>query len=349
MNHAQREPGAPRMQQHRIENFRLTGGMVLPEVTTAYLTLGELAPDGGNAVLVAHGYTSGPDMVLPGSAAVEGAWNELVGPGKPIDTRRFFVVCPNMLGSSYGSTNGASVDPATGQPYGSRFPDLTLTDMIHAQRALLDHLGVRRLRAVAGPSFGGFQAFEWAIAYPDFVDGIVVATSAPFCPAADVAGVVARLSEDPNWHGGDYYAHGGVTHTLARMRADALRTFGIDAVLEQRFPDAAARAKEIERLADAWAARFDANSMVILMRAAARFDVRDRLSRIAARVLLVLSSTDRLFPPSLGPEVVRLLQDAGVRVEYCELDSRYGHFASGMDASQWAPRLAAFIDDMAPG
>jgi homoserine O-acetyltransferase/O-succinyltransferase len=349
MNHDQRTFDPERMQAHRVEHFRLTSGVVLPEITTAYLTLGRLAPDGRNAVLIAHGYTSGPDMVMPDSSAAEGAWSELVGPGRPIDTERYFVVCPNMLGSSYGSTNGASIDPSTQRPYGSHFPDITLTDMIHAQRALLDHLGVRHLRAVAGPSFGGFQAFEWAIDYPEFVDGIVVATSAPYCPAADVEGIVGRLAEDPNWHGGDYYAHGGVTRTLARMRADTLRAFGIDTVLEARFPDPADRAQEIDRLAEAWAARFDANSMVILMRAAARFDVREQLSRIAARVLFVLSATDRLFPPSLGPEVVRLLRDAGVRVEYDELDSRHGHFASGVDAHRWAARLAAFMEDIASG
>jgi homoserine O-acetyltransferase/O-succinyltransferase len=340
MNDIQRE-----VETHRIAHFRLTSGVVLPEITTAYLTLGRLAPDGRNAVLIAHGYTSGPDMVMPDSSAVEGSWSELVGPGKPIDTERFFVVCPNMLGSSYGSTNAASIDPSTQRPYGARFPELTLTDMIHAQRALLDHLGVRHLHAVAGPSFGGFQAFEWAIEYPEFVDRIVAATTAPYCPMADAEGVERRLAEDPNWHGGDYYAHGGVTRTLMRMRSETLRAFGIDTVLEARFPDPAGRAKEIDRLAETWAARFDANSMVILMRAAARFDVRDRLSCIAARVLFVLSATDRLFPPSLGPEVVRLLRDAGVAVDYCELDSRHGHFASGVDARRWAARLAAFMDD----
>jgi homoserine O-acetyltransferase/O-succinyltransferase len=335
------------LRQHTIERFTLASGTVLRNVVTAYLTLGELAPDGRNAILVTHGYTSGPDMVLPGGTAAEGSWSELIGPGKPIDTRRFFVVCPNMLGSSYGSTNGASIDPATGRPYGSRFPELSLVDIVNAQRALLDYLGVRHLVAIAGPSYGGFQAFQWAVSYPDFVDGIVAATSAPFCPAADSAGLIAQLAEDPNWQGGDYYATDGVTATLERMRAGTLRTFGIDAVLAARVPDPVQKDAQIAELARAWAQTFDANSMVILMRAAERFDLRADLARIAARVLFVLSSTDRLFPPTLAPEVMDALRDAGVRASYHEIASRHGHFASGVDAAQWAPCLRAFIDELA--
>lgn len=341
------DPTTTPLRYHRIERFTLESGVVLPDAFTSYLTLGELAPDGRNAVLIVHGYTSGPDMVLPDGTGAEGSWSEIVGPGKPVDTRRFFVVCPNMLGSSYGSTNGASIDPATGQPYGLRFPRVSLLDIVNAQRALLDHLGVRHLVAVAGPSFGGFQAFQWGVSYPDFVDGIVAATSAPFCPAADVAGIVAQLSQDSNWCGGDYYATGGVTETLERMRVGTLRAFGIDDVLAGRFPDPAQREAQVQQLAKKWARTFDANSMVILMRAAEQFDLRADLAKITARVLFALSSTDRLFPPTLAPEVMKALGDAGVEASYYEIASPHGHFASGVDAAQWAPRLKAFIDELA--
>lgn len=345
MNSSFSPHAAAALRQHRIESFALANGEVLPEAVTAFLTFGELAPNGRNAILVTHGYTSGPDMLRPDSTAAEGSWSELVGPGKPIDTERFFVVCPNMLGSSYGSTNGASIDPRTGRPYGLRFPGVTLADIVSAQRALLDHLGVRHLVAVVGPSFGGFQAFQWAVSYPDFVGGIVAATSAPFCPPADVKGIVSRLAQDPNWHDGDYYdVPGGVDATLTRMRAETLRHFGIDTVLAARFPDATARDAEIQRIAATWAERFDANSMVILMRAAECFDLRPQLSRIAARVLFVLSSTDRLFPPTLAPGVMDALWSAGVQAAYHEIDSPHGHFASGVDAGRWAHCLAAFIE-----
>ena len=125
----------------------------MPEVTIAYCTRGRLAADGRNAVLVTHGYTSGHRMIESGAGSSEGSWSTLVGPGAPIDTDRCFVVCSNMLGSSYGSTNAASRDPRTGRPYGSRFPHITVADIVTAQRHLLQHLGVRHLRAVVGPSY----------------------------------------------------------------------------------------------------------------------------------------------------------------------------------------------------
>ena len=149
------------------DDFRLQNGIVMPSVTIAYATLGTLAPDRGNAVLVTHGNTSGPQMIDPGGSTGEGSWNELVGPGKAVDTNRFFAICPNMLGSSYGSTNAASLDPATGKPYGPRFPDITVSDIVATQRLLLDDLGIEKLVAIVGPSYGGFQAFQWAVHYPD--------------------------------------------------------------------------------------------------------------------------------------------------------------------------------------
>src|ERR1700675_3597260 len=128
-------------------DFRLQGGTVMPAVTIAYRTLGVLAPDRDNAVLVTHGNTSGPQMIDPGGSTGEGSWKDLVGPGKPVDTNRFFVICPNMLGSSYGSTKPASPDPSTGKPYGSRFPDITVSDIVATQHALLGHFGIERLVA----------------------------------------------------------------------------------------------------------------------------------------------------------------------------------------------------------
>src|SRR5579863_2040311 len=153
-----------------VHDFRLRNGEVMPELTLAYCTRGTLAPAGRNAVLVTHGYTSSHRMIDSNAGSSEGSWTTLVGPGAPIDTRRDFVVCSNMLGSSYGSTNAASRDPRTGRPYGPRFPNITLPDIVTAQRHLLEHLGVKHLRAVVGPSYGGFQAFQWAVTFPDFMD-----------------------------------------------------------------------------------------------------------------------------------------------------------------------------------
>ena len=129
----------------------------MPAVTIAYQTLGQLSQNRDNAVLVTHGNTSGPQMIDPGGSTGEGSWNELVGPGKAVDTNRFFAICPNMLGSSYGSTNAASIDPTTGKRYGSRFPDITVGDIVATQRLLIADLGIEKLVAIVGPSYGGFQ------------------------------------------------------------------------------------------------------------------------------------------------------------------------------------------------
>ena len=254
-----------------------------------------------------------------------------------------------MLGSSFGSTNAASVDPAIGRPYGSRFPELSVTDIVTAQHRLLQHLGVRHLVAVVGPSYGGFQAFQWAVGFPDFMHGIVPVVTALKSPAGRVEPLIERLARDPNWRGGDYYDRGGVLGTTTEMRIETLKQYGIEADLAQRFPDPAGREAEIRRMARDWAERFDANSLVILRKAALRYDVATQLDRIKARVLYVLSTTDKLFPPTLAPEVMAKLRTAGVEAEYFELRSEYGHLASGLDAEKWAPKLRAFLAELPTG
>ena len=238
-------------------DFRLLNGDVMPEVTIAYCTRGRLADDGRNAVLVTHGYTSGHRMIESGAGSSEGSWSQLVGPGAPIDTDRCFVVCSNMLGSSYGSTNAASRDPRTRRPYGSRFPHITVADIVTAQHRLLEHLGVRHLRAVVGPSYGGFQAFQWAVTFPDAMDGIVPVVSSPRAQSRDrVATLLARFEREPNWHGGDYYDTPGMGAALLALRVETLKRYGMNA-----------SEAEITRIATAWANEFDANSLLILGRA----------------------------------------------------------------------------------
>jgi homoserine O-acetyltransferase/O-succinyltransferase len=315
-------------------DFRLTNGEVLPEVTIAYVTRGRLAPDGRNAVLVTHGYTSGQRMIESGAGSLEGAWSTLVGPGAPIDTDRCFVVCSNMLGSSYGSTNAASLDPRTGRPYGSRFPHITLTDIVTAQHRLLEHLGVRHLRAVVGPSYGGFQAFQWAVTFPNDMDGIVPVVSSPNTPSRDrMATLLAQFERDPNWNGGDYYGTAGMGATMLALRVETLKRYGMDAEREA----------EITRVSTAWANEFDANSLLILGRALESYDVTPELAKIRVPVLYVLSRTDALFPPSLAPGVISSLRAVGVDATYFEIDSDQGHLASGADAAKWAPALREFM------
>jgi homoserine O-acetyltransferase len=330
------------------DDFRLQSGVVMPAVTIAYRTLGRLAPDRNNVVLVTHGNTSGPQMIDPGGSTGEGSWNELVGPDKAVDTNSFFVICPNMLGSSYGSTNAASVDPATGKPYGPRFPDITVSDIVATQHALLDHLGIDRLIAIVGPSYGGFQAFQWAVNYPGMMRGIAAVVTSPVVPRERAEGNVERLlatlSKDPNWNGGDYYNRGGVRETMIQIRIATLKTYGIETRLRDTLPAPEEIEAAIRDEATRWARGFDANSLIILAKALRSFIVTAQFGNIASKVLYVLSRTDKLFPPELAPGVMQGLKAANVDADYFLLDSEYGHSASGRDAHKWAPRLRQFIE-----
>jgi homoserine O-acetyltransferase/O-succinyltransferase len=333
-----------------IRDFRLQSGVVMPSVTIAYRTLGVLAPDRGNVVLVTHGNTSGPQMIDPGGSTGEGSWNEIVGPGKAVDTDRFFVICPNMLGSSYGSTNAADIDPSTGKRYGPRFPDITVSDIVATQRALLDGLGIEKLVAIVGPSYGGFQALQWAVNYPDQMRGIAAIVTSPVVPReraeANMGRLLATLSQDPNWNGGDYYDRGGVLETMIQIRIATLKTYGIETRLRDTMSDPAGIEAAIRDEAARWADGFDANSLIILAKALRGFDVTAQFGRIKAKVLYVLSRTDKLFPPELAASVMPGLKAAGVDADYFLLDSDYGHSASGLDAHKWTPRLRQFMDGL---
>ncbi|MFC5479138.1 alpha/beta fold hydrolase [Massilia suwonensis] len=325
-------------------DLRLASGKVLAEPTTAYRSMGRLNADGSNAVLVLHGYTTGPTMLESGANVAEGSWAELVGPGKPIDTDRHFVVCPNMIGSSYGSTGPGSIDPGTGARYGTAFPDLTVADIVAAQKALLDALGVRKLAAVTGPSFGAYQSFQWAVQYPEMVERVVAAVGAPWHPGAPgmADAVLADLSADPGWPAWCAGERQAMFAKLTAMRTATLTRYGVDAELAPRIPDPAARAVEVALLAREWAAEFDPMSLVVLMRAAEAFDVRAQLDTIRAPVLYVLSRTDEVFSPALARQVAQLPGTDGF--SYVELDSEKGHFASGADAALWAEDLRRFMN-----
>jgi homoserine O-acetyltransferase len=338
------------MQAFAIKDFRLESGVAMPAVTIAYRTLGVLTPNRDNAVLITHGNTSGPQMIDPDGSTGEGSWKDLVGPGKPVDTNRFFAICPNMLGSSYGSTNAASIDPATGKPYGPRFPDITVGDIVATQHALLGHFGIEKLVAIVGPSYGGFQAFQWAVNYPDRMKGIAAVVTSPAVPRERSAGNVERLTtalaKDPNWNGGDYYERGGIPQTMTQIRIATLKTYGIEARLAKTMSDPQQIEAAIRDEAARWAQGFDANSLLILAKALRGFDTTPRFRDIKAKLLYVLSRTDRLFPPELAPVVMAALKQAGVDADYFLLDSEYGHSASGLDAQKWAPRLRQFMESL---
>ena len=326
-----------------IGRLELRLGGVLADAKLAYCSYGTLAPDGGNAILVTHGFTSSHQFVE------QGGWGSLLGPGRPLDTNRFFVVSSNMLGSSYGSTAPSSIDPASGRPYGPDFPAITVADMVQAQRRLLGALGVRQLVAVVGPSYGGFQAFTWGVEFPDFMRGLVPVESAPRAqaPFDDVA-LLRRLAADPRWNGGHYYDEGeGVLQTMTALRIETLRRYGAEQGLRAQGLDATAIEAELLRQARPWAREFDAHSMLALGRAINRYDVTPDLGRIRARVLYLLSRTDAVFPPSLAPPVMAALRNAGVDARYAEIDTVHGHLGSDVDVALWAPVLSGFLDELA--
>ncbi|MES2900288.1 MAG: alpha/beta fold hydrolase [Pseudomonadota bacterium] len=333
------------MQTFSVNGFRLASGKVLDEMTVAFRTLGKLNAEGSNAVLVLHGYTTGPAMLDAGSNVAEGSWSDLVGPGKAIDSDKYFVVCPNMLGSSYGSTGPGSINPATGKHYGLDFPRITLADIVAAQKALLDSLGVRSLAAVTGPSFGAYQSFQWAVSYPSMVKRVVAAVGAPFNPASAGASsaILDKLQSAPGWsdwcRDGDQRA---MLETLTAMRIHTLTTYGVDAELTPSIPDPAARAARIAALARDWASEFNPGSLITLMQAAEQFDLRDKLDAISAPVLLVMSRTDAVFSPALASAIAAI--PATRSWSYIELDSEKGHFASGADAALWADTLHNFMN-----
>lgn len=337
--------GKVKVRRFATHNFILERGGTLPELAITYETYGDLASDGRNAFLLTHGYTSSQHAAGLDAREEPGWWDGLVGPGKAIDTRKYFVVSSNMPGSSYGSTGPASANPATGKPYGPDFPAITVADMVRAQHALLEALGVKHLVAVAGPSYGGYQAFQWAVTYPLDMDGIVAVVTAPSVTDGErMAGDLrARFSAAPGWNGGRHYESGGMREFMTGFRVETLKRYGIEAELAARFPEAAAREAEIRRMAAQWANEFDPNSLIVLAQARAHLDTVKDFAKIRAKLLYVLCRTDQLFPRALAPQVMEQLRSAGVDVTYFEIDSDKGHLASGLDWAKWAPALRQFL------
>lgn len=329
----------------RVGALQLCGGSVIEDVEVAFLCFGKLNEAGDNAILVTHGFTSGPSMLLRDEViAGEGSWADLVGPGAAIDTDRYFVVCPNMLGSCYGTTGPGSINPATNRQWGPDFPEYSVQDMIASQYALLTRLGVRRLQAVVGPSYGGIQALQWAVDHPEMVERIGVAVSGPQFPSAiTVDNLLARLKTDSQWNDGWIYANGGIASTMAKLRNETLRQFGMVEVFAGRGLTRQACDETIAAMAEAWAQEFDANSLIALCKAGKRFNAWNAIPRIKARMLWVISTSDVLFPPNEAVEQLVLQNEAHPAHVYVNMVSNYGHVASGADYRKWEPLLRDFL------
>lgn len=349
--------------------LRLDGGALLAPVEVAYETYGTLAPDGGNALLICHALTGDHHVASAHPRTGKpGWWQRMVGPGLPIDTDRFFVVCANVLGSCMGSSGPASIDPASGRPFAMAFPVITIRDMVRAQAMLLDHLGIGRLAAVVGGSMGGMQALSWAATFSDRVDACVVIASTARHTAQNIAfHEVGRqaIMADPRWNGGDYYAGEAPAAGLAVARMAAHITYLSEAGLTEKFGRRlqAREQKSFGFDADfqvesylrhqglAFTDRFDANSYLYITRAMDYFDLAEehggllaqafRASR--ARFCLVSFDTDWLYPTAESRAIVQALVAAGVPASFVELSSPYGHDAFLLDSPELDRVIGGFL------
>ena len=352
----------------------LRGGAVLPSFELAYETYGELNAARSNAVLVLHAlnashhvagtYADQPDNL--------GWWDNMVGPGKPLDTRRFFVIGVNNLGGCHGSTGPMSTNPATGKPWGGDFPVVTVEDWVAAQARLADHLGIERFAAVMGGSLGAMQSLQWTLSFPERVRHALVIAATPTLSAQNIAfNEVARqaIVTDPDFHGGHYYEHGVLPRRglrLARMIGHI--TYLSDDAMMEKFGRALRRGQpgydfdidfEVESYlryqGDKFAGYFDANTYLRITKALDYFDpaadfggdLSAALARAQANFLVVSFTSDWRFAPSRSREIVRALLDNRRVVSYLEIDAPHGHDAFLMEDPRYMDAVRAYFGNIA--
>ena len=366
-------------------------GRELAGIRVAYETYGTLAPARDNVILVCHalsgdahaaGFTSAPVAASTrdgfraeerdaGSGRGLGWWDGMIGPGKAFDTDRFFVVSSNLLGGCRGTTGPSSANPATGRPYGSDFPVITVADMVRVERALLTELGIARLAAVAGGSLGGMQALEWAVQFGDQVDAIIpIASTHALHPQGVAWNAIARsaITADPDWQGGHYYGSGRAPSAgmgVARMVGHI--TYLSAASLDDKFGRRLQFADDIRyRLtepefevenylryqADSFVKRFDANTYLYTSRALTYFDLARQygggrlvhaLRNVSARTLLIAFSSDWLYPPSGSEELASALRAGGKEVALHVIEAPYGHDCFLLEEARQTPMIQRFL------
>ncbi len=366
--------GAVLAQRARFDvPLRLQSGAELPSFELAYETYGRLNPARSNAVLVCHAlnashhiaghYADDPENV--------GWWDNMVGPGKPLDTERFFVVGVNNLGGCHGSTGPMSINPATGKPWGGDFPVVTVEDWVAAQARLADFLGVQRFAAVMGGSLGAMQALQWTISFPERVGHALVIAATPKLSAQNIAfNEVARqaITTDPDFHGGHYYEHGVVPRRGLRVaRMIGHITYLSDDVMMEKFGRELRRGTpgfdfnidfEIESYlryqGDKFSTYFDANTYLRITKALDYFDpaaahggdLSMALAPARARFLVVSFTSDWRFTPARSREIVKALLDNRRDVSYLEIDAPHGHDAFLMDDARYFAAVRAWFGNM---
>jgi len=335
--------------------MKLESGVRFGPITLAYETYGALDADKQNVVLVLHALSGdshaagyyGPEDAKPGW------WDIMIGPGKGIDTDKYFVICSNIIGSCMGSTGPSSVNPKTGRPYGLDFPVVTVGDMVKAQKALLDHLGIQKVLSVVGGSIGGMQVLEWCVRYPDMVvSAIPLATTTRHSALAIAFNEVARQSimADPNWNHGDYYSGVRPNLGLAVARMIGHITYLSDEAMRLKFGrrlqdkndfsfnfDADFQVESYLRYQGSkFVDRFDANSFLYITKAGDYFDLGKQhgdglivkaFSKAAANFLVVSFTSDWLYPTYQSRSMVKAMKKNGLDVSFCEIVAEWGHDA----------------------
>ncbi|MDJ0749128.1 MAG: homoserine O-acetyltransferase [Woeseiaceae bacterium] len=353
-----------------LDEYRCVSGKTLRNVKVGYETYGTLNPDRSNAILVCH-YFSGNARAAGAADDVHelpGWWDKIIGPGKALDTDRYFVICSNSLANlnacdGYSVTTGpASENPETGRAWGLEFPLVTVEDFVHVQKRLLESLGIERLVAAAGPSGGSVQAIQWSVDYPDMVPRVIAVISPglyihPY--AAAMMELWARpITADPVWNGGGYDAANppreGLTNALAMVNLtslsyDVVGEFGYEPAEEGKHP---ADSLDHQFIADATldgiarvrAETLDANSFLYMVRAYKLYDVRQRLHESRARYLFIPSETDMVFPPHLSVTAVEELKAAGLDAELSMLEVSGGHLDGLAQIDRAAPVITSFLE-----
>lgn len=350
----------------------LEGGDSLEAVTLAYETYGELNDTKSNAILICHalsgdahaaGFHQGSDKA--------GWWEIMVGPNKAINTDRYFVICSNILGSCMGSTGPSSIDPKTGKAYGLTFPVVTIGDMVAAQKALIDHLGITKLLSVIGGSIGGMQTLEWSIRYPENVfSAIPLATTQRHSALAIAFNEVARqaIMADPNWNNGDYYDSQKPDLGLAVARMIGHITYLSDTAMRNKFgrrlqnKDAFSFNFEADFQVESYLRyqgikfvnRFDANSFLYITKAADYFDLTTKkniahqspLAMSKARYLVISFTSDWLYPTRKSKDMVKAMKKHNLDVSFCEIEAEWGHDAFLLPNPRLGDMLSGFLDRM---
>jgi homoserine O-acetyltransferase len=349
-------------------------GAVLPRYELAYETYGKLNADRSNAILVCHALSGHHHVAghYAGDPKNVGWWDNMIGPGKPVDTERFFVIGVNNLGGCHGSTGPSSIDPQTGKPYGASFPVVTVEDWVESQARLADQLGIRQFAAVMGGSLGGMQAMQWSLSFPERVRHGLVIAAAPHLTAENIAfNDVARnaILTDPDFHGGNFYEHGVVPKRglrLARMLGHI--TYLSDNAMADKFGRSLRSGKlgygydiefEIESYlryqGDKFASYFDANTYLLMTKALDYFDparaydgnLDKAFSPAQSDFLVVSFTTDWRFAPERSREIVNALLHNHRNVSYAEIASTHGHDSFLMQHEHYHAVMRAYLDRVA--